>query len=835
MSKKIFSLLLVIVMLVGCFTSCAFINKLFGKDDPKDNPKDPTNDPTTDTTPKSYTYNQYLTLSPSNWNELTYQDNNDTNVMGWIGSSFFSFDYKFDADGEIVPGAFEVEYSAATKLEDVSASVDAKWGVPAGGKGYAYRITLRDDLKWENGDKITADDFVYTMKEQLNPLFQNYRADSFYVGSTIIVGAQSYVKQGQSLVDQDASVIYSTYSTDLDSVLKFSLAPGADECQMRKIMGFPASYDAVACAAYLIANYLGGSNFTAEAAAAMEGKTLAEIKADPTLAAAWTDLLGWWQTEPNEELHFFLTDYTYPEMTFEGNVGIYAESDTQLVVVLAKALPLLNDDGSLSYKAAYNFSSLPLVHKATYEDNKHEPAEGSELWTSTYNSSKETTMSWGPYKLESFQSGAQFTLVKNDQWYGYNMPENEGLYQTTRIVYDIVKDWQSAWVKFQAGEIDGIGIDVSIADEYKNSEQAYFTPDDFVGSIQMQSSVESLQTRGAEEGVNKMLLAYKDFRQALSLALNRDEFTATCTTSSKPGYGIYTTVHYYDVANGGAYRHTDEAKKVICEVYGVDVSKYATLDDAYAAVTGYNPVLAKELVVKAYNQAIAEGNITANDQVKFTFGTGSITESAQRQFNFIQNAWTTLFVGTPLEGRVTFELADKGTTWANDFRAGGYDFCMGGWTGAAWDPGYFLLAYLSPDYMYSAAWDTSAAMMTFTMKGVKSDVTGEDITDTMSLIDWYDCLNGADGAKYDFSSNALSEDLRLQLIAALEKEVLSVYYTVPYSYSFGASLISYKVDYVSYEYNTFMSYGGVKYMTYNYDDAAWAAAVAEQGGQLNYK
>ena len=827
MSKKIFSLLLVVAMLVGCLASCNFIKGIFNKD------KGPDETPT-DNTPKSYTYNTYLTLSPSNWNELTYQDNNDTEIMSWIGSSFFSFDYKFDESGKIIPGAFEVEYSAATKLEDISGSVDAKWGVPAGGTGYAYRITLRDDLKWENGDKITAGDFVYTMQEQLNPLFQNYRADSFYVGSTIIVNAQSYVKQGQSLTNQDASVIYGTYSTDLDSVLVFTLAPGEDECQMRKLMGFPASYDATACAAYLITKYGADMpNFTAEAAAAMEGKTLAEIKADATLAAAWTDLLGWWQTEPNEELHFFLTDYTYPTMSFD-EVGIYAESDTQLVIVLAKALPLLKEDGSLSYTAAYNMSSLPLVHKATYEANKHEPEAGSDLWTSTYNSSKETTMSWGPYKLESFQSGAQFTLVKNDNWYGYNMPENAGLYQTTRIVYDIVKDWQAAWVKFQAGEIDGIGIDVSIADEYKNSEQAYFTPSDFVGSIQMQSSVESLKERGDAEGVNKMLLGYTEFRKALSLAINRDEFTATCTTSSKPGYGIFTTIHYYDVENGGAFRYTDEAKKVICEVYGVDVSKYASLDEAYAAVTGYNPTLAKELLMTAYNQAVTDGVITAGETVKFSFGTGSITESVERQFNYIKNSWLELVKGTPLEGKFELELVDKGTTWADDFRSGGYDFCMGGWTGAAWDPGYFLLAYLSPAYMYSSAWETSKVEMTFTMVGVKG-LDGEDITDTMSLMAWYNCLNGADGAKYDFSANALDQSLRLQLIAALEKEVLSVYYTVPYAYSFSASLISYKVDYVSYEYNTFMGYGGIKYMTYNYDDAAWAAAVAEQGNQLNYR
>ena len=122
MSKKILSLLLVLVMLVGCFASCG----LFNKEQPE--------------AEKTYTYNTYLTLSPSNWNELTYQDNNDTEVMSWIGSSFFTYDFKYDANGNILPGEFEMEFSAATKLEDVSASVDAKWGIPEGGSKYAYRI-----------------------------------------------------------------------------------------------------------------------------------------------------------------------------------------------------------------------------------------------------------------------------------------------------------------------------------------------------------------------------------------------------------------------------------------------------------------------------------------------------------------------------------------------------------------------------------------------------------------------------------------------------------------------------------------------------------------------
>ena len=674
------------------------------------------------------------------------------------------------------------------------------------------------------------------MQEQLNPLFQNYRADSFYTGATTIVNAQAYVKQGQALKNQPASTIYVAYSEDLDSKLVFSLAaPSEDrptEVYMRTNLGFPASYDAAACANYLITNYLGECAFNADTAAAMEGKTFAEIKADATLKAAWDALIGWWQTEPNEELHFFLTDYTYPALDFS-EVGLFVgDTEYELVLVLAKPLDLLKEDGSLSYKAAYNMSSLPLVHKATYEANKVAPTEGVELWTSTYNSSVESTMSWGAYKLESFQAGKQFVLVKNDQWYGYNMPENEGLYQTTRVQYDIVEDWNSAWLLFLAGKVDGIGIDVSIADDYKGSSRAYFTPSDFVGSLQLQSNVEQLKARETE-GFNKSILGYTDFRKALSLGINRADYNAKCTTSSLAGFGLFNSMHYYDVANGGVFRNTDEARQVLCNVYGVDASQYASLEEAEKAITGYDLVQARELLTKAYNEALAAGDIKETDKVLLTFGSGDITEAVTRRFEYIKAAWAELAVGTPLEGRIDVELKDFATAWANDFRAGAYDVCMGGWNGAAWDPGYFLLAYLSPDYMYSKAWDTSSVTMTFTMKGVGED--GGDITETMSLLDWYACLNGSEGAKYDWGATALEQSKRLQLIAALEEQVLSVYYTVPLQNEFSASLLSYQVDYVTYEYNTFMSYGGTKYMTYNFDDDAWAAEVAAQGGELNYK
>ena len=780
---------------------------------------------------KVYTYNTYTTLSPSNWNELTYQDNNDTQIMSYIGSSFFAYDFKFDENGEIVPGEFVMKYDAATKLEDVSADyVGDKWGVPEGAKGYAYKITLREDLKWDDGTAIKAEDFVYTMQEQLNPDFQNYRADSFYVGGTVIVNAENYAKQGQTtFVDNSASGKYvvadltkgedGVYTQPDGGLIYFALTEGLDWCNGNSVTDYKAYLDAEAFASLeALANEDGRVQVTDETIA---------------LVTKLIDTDDWGHEGPENVPFYMVYEYTYAETAWE-DVGIFVgDTEYEIVLVLAKALPLLKEDGSLSYQAAYNMSSLPLVHKTKYEANKQEPVEGSTLWTSTYNSDVATTASWGPYKLESFQSGKQYVLVRNENWYGYGLEENANLYQTDRIVCDTIEEWNAAWLKFLAGEIDGIGIDVSVADDYKGSDRAYFTPDDFVASLQLQSNVEQLKARESD-GVNKSLLGYTDFRKALSLSINRNDFATKTTTSSLEGFGLFNSMHYYDVENGGVYRNSDDAKQVLCDIYNVDVKDYdGDLDKAVAAITGYDLEAAKALVTKAYNEALEAGDIKEGDKVVLTMGTGAINETVTRRFDYLTNAWTELVKGTPLEGKLETEVKDFADNWAKDFRAGNYDVCMGGWTGAAWDPGYFLLAYLSPSYMYSAAWDTSSVQMTFKMEGVAED--GGDIEETMSLIDWYNCLNGAAGAKYDWSANALENSQRLQLIAALEKEVLKVYYTVPLYNNFSASMLSYKVDYITYEYNTFMGYGGFKYMTYNFDDAAWEAEVAKNNGEINYK
>lgn len=784
-----------------------------------------------------YTYREFVTQSPSNWNELTYQDNNDLSILGRINSNLFEYDYTFDDDGKILSGQFDIEYSMATKLEDVSATVDEKWGIEEGEKARAWEITIREDAKWQNGDAIKAEDFVYSMKQQLDPKFLNYRADSYYVGATVISGAKNYVKQGQSGTFR-ADEPYSVYSTDLDEKLVFW--PIKNTLNGQSITTTFAAWAKATTTAGLsskLGNY--GVTVSSTVLDSMIGKTLTQIKADSTMKAAWEQIIGFWQTEPNEELHFFAADYTFPVQTFD-SVGFYSSGEYSFVLVLDLALPLMKEGGELSYLAAYNLASLPLVHKATYEANKVAPASGATLWTSKYNSSVKTTMAYGPYKLSFFQSGKQFILVKNDKWFGYSDPKYAGQYQTTKIICDTIVEYSTAFMSFEKGKLDEIGIDVDKAADYKNSPQAFFTPSDFTGSIQIQSNVEAMKERETA-GYNKSILKYDEFRKAMSLAVDRVAYNAACTTSSLKGFGLYGPIHYYDVANAGVYRDTDCAKETLLETYGFSKNVdnkwtsgstvYETLDLAYAAITGFDLAQAKVLVSEAYNQALAAGDIKAGDTVKLAYGAAAATAAAQRACDFLEAAWLEMCKGTALEGK--FELEFDGTygdNWAEDFRDGKYDICQGGWTGAAWDPGYFLLAYLSPAYMYSMSWPTDTITMTFTMPGYN-----EDNPITMTLMEWYGCLNGS-GEDYDWSASAVENEVRLPLIAALEKQILLAYYTVPISYSYTASLLSFKVEYASREYNTFMAYGGLRYMTFNYDDAEWAKFCKQQsGGNIDYK
>lgn len=772
---------------------------------------------------RQYTLREYTAQMPSQWCTILTSDNVNNAMESYFTSSFYEFNYKFDANGKIVPGAYTVEYSASTKLEDVTKKYAGQYGLAADAeKGQAFAMTLRNDLKWDDGTPIKAADFVYTMSQQLSPKYLFATASNYYSGNYVIHNAQNYVKQGQKGMFPASSVL-SVYDQNDDAKLIFTLnghdSHVADYLTSNGVD--PQAYVAQA------------AKVTVDALKAIEGKSLAEIKKDETMLATWTAVLGWWQTEPNEELHFFKMEYEYPKMDFS-EVGYFVgENEYELVMVIDGTLNPLDAEGNLTYEAGYYFSNWPLVKKDLWErceDQSKTP------YANSYCTTQEKSASWGPYKLTNYQDQKTYTVSRNDKWFGYGLPQYANQYQTDAIVTEKIEEWDTAWLAFQKGNLDGIGMNVKIAADYRTSKRAYFTPETWTFDLNIQSNA----TSGTDKR-NNLLLNYEDFRKAISLSLDRDDYCAKNNPSSQAALGLLNSMYYYDVENGKVYRESIQAKEAILNAYGaekveggwkVGETTYTDIEEALDATTGYNLTLARELVNRAVEKAKLEGNYKDGENIILTYGIETQTADTDRVKNWFQAAFDNMTKGTSIEGKIKIEyFMFSSATWSEQFSAGEYDLCFGAWGNAAFNPAYLLCeTQISAENRYATNWDPKTVSVT--VKATPDD-KHEDGIYTYNLEQWRLILQGKDGCPVNFKNFPMED--QLAALGAVETAILKVYYSIPVFSRYSASLMGYKVDYVSYEYNTFMGYGGIRYMTFNYDDTAWAEFVASNNNILNYK
>ena len=770
--------------------------------------------------PKMYTMREYTAQMPSQWCTILSSDNVNNTMESYFTSAFYEFNYKFDANGKIVPGAYTVEYSAATKLEDVTKKYAGKYGLAADAeKGQAFAMTLRNDLKWDDGTPIKAADFVYTMTQQLSPKYLFATASNYYSGNYVIHNAQNYVKQGQKgmfpaysvmkeyNVADDAKLIYSTTNS---RVAEKGFTP-------EKIVAL-----------------FGIEGMTVEKINALNGKSLADIKKDAALNETWEALLGAWKTDPNEELDFFETEYEYPAMDFS-EVGYFVgDNEYELVMVIDGTLNPLDAEGNLTYEAGYYFSNWPLVKKDLWErceDKSKTP------YANSYCTTQEKSASWGPYKLTNYQDQKTYTVSRNDKWFGYGLPQYANQYQTDAIVTEKIEEWDTAWLAFQKGNLDGIGMNVKIAADYRTSKRAYFTPETYTFDLNIQSNAISRTDKR-----NNLLLNYADFRKAISLSLDRDDYCAKNNPSSQAALGLLNSMYYYDVENGKVYRDSVQAKEAILNAYGatknadgswkVGENTYTDIEDALDATTGYNLTLARQLVENAVAQAKKDGKYSDGEEIILTYGIETQSADTDRVKNWFQAAFDNMTKGTSIEGKIKIEyFMFSSATWSEQFSKGEYDLCFGAWGNAPFNPAYLLCeTQISDENRYAVKWDPKTVSVT-----VKAtpDADHKDGLYTYNLEQWRLILQGKDGCPVNFKNFPMED--QLTALGAVETAILKEYYSIPVFSRYSASLMGYKVDYISYEYNTFMGYGGIRYMTFNYDDTAWAEFVASNNNILNYK
>ena len=801
---------------------------------------------------KQAQYNTTTGTMPSNWNELTYADNNDLQIMSYIGSSFFDYDYKFkdnkkfNEDGTInkagiVNGAYTTHYSAATKLEDVTATVDAKWGYTAEQKaegGYAWKITLRNDLKWDDGTAIDAGDFVYSMQQQLDPAFMNMRGNTYYDTLRIKRSRAYFYKNQAGVYETVASQGFESNQAALDAGKTLYV-------DIHSLWGAAGYKDAAGNEAPQWVTITDTTVYSsADGTDAISGKALWD---------GYNSILG---VGGDYEAYVAIYIENTDRNVVWNDVGIYeVAGENAFVVCLDKAYSLLNKNGSLSYMAAYYMSSLPLVKESLYESCKQAPAAGATLWTSNYNSSLATTASWGPYKLTEFEAGSHFKLEKNPYWYGYNMNLYKNQYNVTSIYTLKVTESQAAWMGFLNGTYDDAALASENIADYKDSKYVSWTPGTGTFGMQLFSDLKVLKASGNNNGI----LAIDEFRQALNLALNRNEVVEKVWPgSATPCLGIVNTEYYYDIAksavleDSGVYRNSVQAKEGLLRAYGatkaeddtwsIGTMTGLTLDEAYYSLTGYNPTLAKEKMAQAIATLTANAEYygyDASKKITLVYGSSADTQKQRDRANYLQGIINTLVAGTALEGKIEVKFdASAGAGWSDAFRNGDTQIGFGyGFSGNAFNPFDIVGAFVDPDdsLNYHTYWDTASVNMTLTLPAGDYEKAGETVT--MSLQNWFYCLNGLateKGApyKYNWDAGFAPSNARLTILAALEEQVIKKSLSIMLIGDYSGSFLSAKFSYVSDSYNTFMGLGGLRYMEVKYTNDEWSAYLTANNNNL---
>ncbi len=762
---------------------------------------------------KSYTYNTFMEASPLCWNPHTWETNADDFISLYCEMGLVDVQMTED-------GSWEWVYEMADSITDVTADFadKEKWGIGADETGRVWEIKLNKDACWEDGTAINADTYVTSLKLLLDPEMKNYRANLYYdpnQSDTAIVGALGYYnndKVGQPIYATLADMGYASVQAALDAGVK------AEEIYV-DLAGF---WGVTPDTENGYAQYQDTTKYRDPAVAEGEDGDYVSAKDvyDAYLApgTVYADYATSYIVVPSGKV--------FEETPFE-DVGLIKVDDYTLQYITTGSTTLFYFNTSMT--------SNWLVHEETYNAGK---SDEDGLTTTTYGTSADTYVSYGPYKLVSFEKDKQFVMEKNENWYGYKDGEHENQFQTTKMVVDVISEHSTVLQMFLSGQLDEVTLDVDDMATYRMSDYLYSADQTYTFRWIFATDLDSLikLEDEANDGGNKRVLSYDDFRKAMSLAMDRDSFNSEATPGYSSAYYLINYVYYTDIENdpNSQYRNSDEAMKAVLDLYGIEYENNSeSIKAAYDKVTGYDLEEAKKLFQSVYEQAKADGNYTDGQEIKINcMASAASSLSAQdiAQQDALNKMLAEATKGTGFDGKITITFESGAANRYQDCADGKKEMIRGAWGGAAFYPFNMIGSYTNPAYAgtihESCGWDPTTDTLDITYD---FDGDGTEDTLTKTFEQWTLDLN--DHSVYGSADDAL----RTHILASLERGVLETYQCIPWGTETVSTLYSQKVQNGADEYNIMYAFGGIRHMTYNYDDAAWDAYVKEQGGVLSYE
>ncbi len=770
-----------------------------------------------DSQENQYTYHDYSTATPLNWNPHTWEMSDEGSMIDLLSDSFVT---AVATDDENT--SFEFQFSMAEAYDDVTKDFEEKekYGIKDGEEGRVWRIKLRNDLKFQDGTPIDANTFEESLKLLLDPARKNYRSNSFRQADYELVNANAYFENDKAGQDRYAAVAKGEDDkyVEGDGTLYVNLKENTT------FFGGPAKkyYESEDTKA----------NFT------VNGKDLYEAYGDYTeltdeIKEELTQLaknFGDDSEEAYKEFCFY-KDGKYEEMSWD-NVGFHKVDDLTFDLIFVNP-----------FSKFYAFTAVDptgiLVKPELYTSLEEKKGD---LLATTYGTDLNSSIAYGPYKMTYFEKDKQVIFERNENWWGYKSDQFKDQYQMTRYVIDIVPEYNTRKQLFLQGKLDSLSLQNEDMAQYGQSDRLYKTPQTYTFRFIFASDLNSLKALEQEAGEgNKRILHYDSFRKGISLAMDRQRFCSEATPGYIPNFGLLSPQMYYDIEHDpdSSYRNSDAAKAAICELYGMEYGEgkqFATLEEAYEAINGYDVEEAKKAFTEAYEQAKADGNYTDGQKIEIRVMTGpnaSLAPDLTRQNEMMNEFLRDATVGTPLEGLVSMTYMGGDPDRYKSVAEGRVEAITGAWGGAAFYALRNMSVYVSPKYQGDLAgihesngWDPRKVDLELTYD---FDGDGKEETMTKNLEDWL---------WYELDINEpvyKNTAARLYIVSQLEKTVLEGYHAVPYGTYVTASLLSKKVEYKYQNYNIMTGYGGTRFITFNYDDKGWVEYVKSQGGSLNYE
>lgn len=662
--------------------------------------------------PVTFTYREAIDQPPVCYSPLDWRTDTESAVLELTASPLYAAVVR---DGSY---AFQPEMAAGEPV-DISASL----GMEA---GTAWRIDLKPEIAWADGTPITADTFVASARELLDPAVQHSRAgDLLFIQNAWAwyYGSEDTQPVYRSLADAGylsaAEALTQGEGLYLDMTGFWELDCGWQPIGSEKLFRDPAveegALEEFVSPAYLYQTYLAdGSLYDAYQT------TFVGVARDPVARAEWAD------------------------------VGIRAEGDHQL--------QLLTQTPVTAQELMQKLSRCFLVPESYDLAYGMDPAD---------------YLSCGPYILaEATAQGLTFT--RNENWYGYTGEVHEGKYMATAVSWRVMGQ-EDAQAAFDAGELDTLRV--------SQGEEAKAIPQTYTSKLTFNTSLRSLQDR-QREGVNKTLLTNRDFRRAISACLDREAFSESCVPSALPALGLINDVFVTDVASGQRYRDTARGRAVLKAVYD-------TKD-------GYDPDLARELFLGAWEDGTAQGLVGENDIVELEFLVYSDEPVYRDIVDFVQRSIDAAVKGTELEGRIRL-LRTMDPGYYDAARAGEFDIILSTWGGVPEDPYSILGCYLDREKSYEYGFDPHRESCTLVFEGVEQ---------TRSYRAWYDLMT----AQTD-------RERKLELLAALEQAVLERFDCVPLYERQVLFVDGPRIERSGEEAVIFAGFGGIRDVMFTADDS----------------